>query len=200
MRAAGAGRIATVVGRYYAMDRDKRWERTKLAYDAIVARPGGDAVRRPRWPRCEASYEAGITDEFIKPIVIVDADGAAVGPIRDGDSVVFFNFRADRARQLTRAIALDDFDGFERPHRPRVHFTTMTVYDRTFGLPVVFDAADASAATSPKSSRRTAAPTSGSPRPRSTRTSRTSSTAAARSRIPARIGSSCRRRRWRPTT
>ena len=70
--------------------------------------------------------------------MIVGADKQPIGTIRDEDSVIFFNFRADRARQLTRAIALDDFDGFERPHRPRVHFTTMTVYDRTFNLPVVF--------------------------------------------------------------
>jgi 2,3-bisphosphoglycerate-independent phosphoglycerate mutase len=97
------GRVATICGRYYAMDRDKRWERTK-------------------------------------PIVIVDAENHPVGPVRDGDSIVLFNFRADRARQLTRVIALDDFDGFPRPHRPRVLFTTMTVYDRTFNLPVVFTA------------------------------------------------------------
>jgi 2,3-bisphosphoglycerate-independent phosphoglycerate mutase len=137
MQKAGAGRIATVVGRYYAMDRDKRWERTKLAYDAIV---NGQAETKAQsaLPPVEASHTAGVTDEFIKPAVIVGADGQPVGPIRDEDSVIFFNFRADRARQITRAIALDDFDGFERPHRPRVHYTTMTMYDRTFNLPVVF--------------------------------------------------------------
>ena len=93
---------------------------------------------RPRHRGDQASYEAGITDEFIKPVVIVGADRQPIGPIRDGDSVVFFNFRADRARQLTRAIALDDFDGFERPHRPAVELVMMTVYDRTFPLPAVF--------------------------------------------------------------
>jgi 2,3-bisphosphoglycerate-independent phosphoglycerate mutase len=131
------GRVATVAGRYYAMDRDKRWERTKLAYDAIV---GGTAERTTQYPGAaiQNSYEDGVTDEFIKPVVIVDTDARPIGPIRDEDSVLFFNFRADRARQLTRAIALDDFDGFERPARPRVHMTTMTVYDRTFSLPVVF--------------------------------------------------------------
>ena len=131
------GRVATVTGRYYAMDRDKRWERTKLAYDAIVA---GQAATQAASPieAVQASYAAGITDEFITPVVIVDADKSAVGPIRDEDSVIFFNFRADRARQLTRAIALDDFDGFPRPARPRVHYTCMTVYDRTFTLPVGF--------------------------------------------------------------
>jgi 2,3-bisphosphoglycerate-independent phosphoglycerate mutase len=132
------GRIATVSGRYYAMDRDKRWERTRLAYDAIV-----HGVAETRSPSAldvvRRSYESGITDEFVKPAVITDANGTPLGAIRDGDNVVFFNFRADRARQLTRAIALDDFDGFERGARSRVLLTTMTVYDRTFNLPVIFD-------------------------------------------------------------
>jgi 2,3-bisphosphoglycerate-independent phosphoglycerate mutase len=132
------GRIATVIGRYYAMDRDKRWERTRLAYDAIVGGVGStesqDALTAVR-----TSHTAGVTDEFIRPIVIVDANRSPVGPIRDGDSVVFFNFRADRARQLSRALALDDFDGFARPSRLRIHYTTMTVYDRTFTFPVVFE-------------------------------------------------------------
>lgn len=131
------GRIATVVGRYYAMDRDKRWERTKLAYDALVG-----AVAETRWTGALdaviASHAADVTDEFVRPAVIVDANGTPVGPVRDGDSVVFFNFRADRARQMTRALILDDFEGFERPSRPQLHYTTMTVYDRTFEVPVVF--------------------------------------------------------------
>ena len=131
------GRVATICGRYYAMDRDKRWERTKLAYDAIV---NGVAEQTTESPiqALQAAYEAGTTDEFLKPIVVVDAEHHPIGPVRDEDSIVFFNFRADRARQLTRALALDDFDGFPRPDRRRVHYTTMTVYDRTFGLPVVF--------------------------------------------------------------
>ena len=137
MQRFGTGRVATVSGRYYAMDRDKRWERTKLAYDVMTG-ASSEPSAQSALAAIQSSYEAGITDEFIKPTVVMDADGKAVGPIRDGDSVVFFNFRADRARQLTRAIALDDFDGFERPHRLRVHCTTMTVYDRTFKLPVVF--------------------------------------------------------------
>ena len=136
----GAGtavRVASVSGRYYAMDRDKRWERTQAGYDAM--RDGiGDSTARSPLDAVRRSYAAGVTDEFIKPVVIVDADGAAVGPIRDGDSMIVFNFRADRVRQITRALALDDFDGFERPNRPRVDTTTMTVYDRTFNLPVVF--------------------------------------------------------------
>jgi 2,3-bisphosphoglycerate-independent phosphoglycerate mutase len=137
MRAAGTGRIASIVGRYYAMDRDKRWERTKLGYDAMIQGRAETASATTLAP-VQASYEAGITDEFIRPVVIVGADNQPIGPIRDEDSVIYFNFRADRARQLTRAIALDDFDGFDRPHRPRVHYVTMTVYDRTFNLPVAF--------------------------------------------------------------
>jgi 2,3-bisphosphoglycerate-independent phosphoglycerate mutase len=144
MRRAGVGRIATVSGRYYAMDRDKRWERTTLAYDAIMRTAGTPDTSTPTAPSAlaaiQSAYDRGITDEFIKPMVIVDADGTPVGPMRDGDSVIVFNFRADRARQITRALALDDsqFDGFARPHRPRLHTVMMTVYDRTFALPVVF--------------------------------------------------------------
>jgi 2,3-bisphosphoglycerate-independent phosphoglycerate mutase len=137
MARAGAGRIASVSGRYFAMDRDKRWDRTKLGFDAMVlgrgastAASAGDIIER--------SYAAGVTDEFIKPSVVVDASGTPVGPIADGDSIIFFNFRADRARQLTRALAFDAFDGFERAARPKVHLATMTEYDQTFGLPIVF--------------------------------------------------------------
>jgi 2,3-bisphosphoglycerate-independent phosphoglycerate mutase len=137
LRGAGIGRIATVVGRYYAMDRDRRWERTRQAYDAIAYGRAEATATDPN-AALQKSYEAGVTDEFVKPVVIVDAGGAPVGPLRQGDSVLFFNFRADRARQLTRAIAFEEFDGFERPARPRVQYTTMTVYDRTFDLPVVF--------------------------------------------------------------
>jgi 2,3-bisphosphoglycerate-independent phosphoglycerate mutase len=137
MRRAGTGRVATVSGRYYAMDRDKRWERTRLAHDAMVSGTAG-TTDRSSLSAIQRSYDAGVTDEFIKPVVIVDATGAAIGPIRDGDALIIFNFRADRVRQITRSLALDDFDGFPRPYRARVHATTMTVYDRTFDLPVVF--------------------------------------------------------------
>jgi 2,3-bisphosphoglycerate-independent phosphoglycerate mutase len=135
---AGTGRIASIVGRYYAMDRDKRWERTQLAYDAIVS---GIAATQSSDAHAAvlASHAAGVTDEFIMPVVMTDAGGAPVGPIRDGDSVVFFNFRADRARQMTSALAFPTFTGFPRNRAPRVHYTTMTVYDRTYGLPVIFE-------------------------------------------------------------
>ena len=130
-------RVATVSGRYYAMDRDKRWERTRQAYDALVQGVAESTAISPL-AAIQRSYDAGVTDEFIKPVVIVDAEGSPIGRIRNNDSLIVFNFRADRARQITRAIALDEFDGFERPDRPKVSATTMTVYDRTFNLPVVF--------------------------------------------------------------
>ncbi len=144
LKKAGVGRIATVVGRYYAMDRDKRWERTKLAYDAVMnGTPAGTEpvpTATSAGAAIQAAYDSGVTDEFIKPVVIVDADGTPVGPMRDGDSLIVFNFRADRARQISRAVVLgdDQFDGFARPARPKLHATTMTVYDRTFDFPVVF--------------------------------------------------------------
>ena len=133
---AGGGRVATVCGRYYAMDRDRRWDRTQRACDALTGGVGRTA--RQARTLIDESYAAGVTDEFIEPGVVVDAAGQPVGPLADGDSVVLFNFRADRVRQLTRALAHADFDGFERRARPRVHCTTMTEYDATFDLPVAF--------------------------------------------------------------
>ena len=129
-------RIASVSGRYYAMDRDKRWERVKLAYDAIVTgtappAPSAEAV-------ISAAYAAGTTDEFILPATIVDASGRPVGPMADGDQVIFFNFRADRARQIIRALMFDDFDGFDTAPRPKVGLTTFTEYDATYPFPIAF--------------------------------------------------------------
>ena len=132
----GGARVASVTGRYYAMDRDRRWERTGRAYDAIVGGRGREA--RDARTLIAESYRAGVTDEFIDPGVIVAEDGQPVGPVRDDDSVVFFNYRADRARQMTRALADAAFDGFERAVHPRVAVTTMTEYDATFDLPIAF--------------------------------------------------------------
>jgi len=126
-----AGRIATVSGRYYAMDRDTRWERTKLAYDAIVharglrAASAGEAI--------EAAYERGESDEFVKPTVIGEYDGAAAG-----DVAFFVNFRPDRARQLTRALAEPDFDELSRAGGPLLDLTTMTGYRKDWPYPVAF--------------------------------------------------------------
>ena len=130
-RADGRTVISTVVGRYYAMDRDKRWDRTKLAYDAMVrgiGAPAPDPVTAVK-----QAYEAGETDEFVKPRVI-----AGTPRIRDGDGVFCFNFRADRMRQIVRALAIDGFDGFEVKGRPKVRLATMTQYDATFPFPVAF--------------------------------------------------------------
>jgi len=123
--------VSTVVGRYYAMDRDKRWDRTKLAYDAMVkgvGAPAPDPVTA-----IKQAYEAGETDEFVKPRVI-----AGTPRIRDGDGVFCFNFRADRMRQIVRALAIDGFDGFDVRDRPAVRLVTMTQYDETFTLPMAF--------------------------------------------------------------
>jgi 2,3-bisphosphoglycerate-independent phosphoglycerate mutase len=128
-------RIATVVGRYYAMDRDKRWERTKLAWDAIVLGQG---------ERCEVLASEAVamkyaeedkTDEFMPAMVFGDANTQRV---RDGDVVLFFNFRADRARQLSIPLLQPDFDGFDTGVKPKVEYVTLTEYDRTYGVPVVF--------------------------------------------------------------
>ena len=124
-------RIVTVIGRYYPMDRDKRWDRIKLAWDAIVLGEG---------KLCEESlsaavtqeYAHGKTDEFLPPLIFAEPNEQR---IRDGDVVFFFNFRADRARQLSQAFIFPDFKGFDRRVQPRVHYVTMTEYDETYGAP-----------------------------------------------------------------
>jgi 2,3-bisphosphoglycerate-independent phosphoglycerate mutase len=132
----GAGEIATLCGRYYAMDRDKRWERTERAYKLLVhgeGEPATDplaAIRR--------SYEHNVTDEFVEPVVVTRDGGVPVGSIQAGDSVIFFNFRADRARQITSALAVPGFDDFPTPNRPHTHFVCFAVYDKTYPLPVAF--------------------------------------------------------------
>jgi 2,3-bisphosphoglycerate-independent phosphoglycerate mutase len=136
MEEIGCGEIATVVGRYYAMDRDKRWERTQRAFD-LLTKAIGDRALDPV-AAINESYAGGVTDEFVEPIAIVRKDGAPVATIKDDDSVIFFNFRPDRARQLTRALAIPDFNEFDVSDRPRVHFVCFTMYDNTFNLPVAF--------------------------------------------------------------
>jgi 2,3-bisphosphoglycerate-independent phosphoglycerate mutase len=136
MRERQAGEFATVSGRYYAMDRDQRWDRVKLAYDALVRAQGPrakDAVAAVR-----ASYAERITDEFVAPTVLEDPAGQPKGPIRDGDVVVFFNFRADRARELTQALAFQDFAQFDRGGLRLGRYVCMTQFDERFGLPVAF--------------------------------------------------------------
>ena len=137
MEGLGTGRIATVCGRYYAMDRDHRWDRTRRAYDAIVLGEGRTVTSAGSL--MTDSYATQVTDEFVEPGVVIGQDGRPVGRLHTGDQVVYFNFRADRARQLTQALTFgDEFDGFERRGHPKVGVTTMTEYDATYSLPVAF--------------------------------------------------------------
>lgn len=132
----GIGKIASVSGRYYVMDRDKRWERLEKGYRALAYGEGEKAAGA--FAAVERSYDVRVTDEFVLPTVIVDGEGKAVGPIQDGDSVILFNFRSDRAREITRAFVDETFDGFERPNRPHVHYVCLTEYDETIPAPVAF--------------------------------------------------------------
>jgi 2,3-bisphosphoglycerate-independent phosphoglycerate mutase len=127
--------IATLTGRYYGMDRDRRWERTKLAYDAMVS-GAGTPVEHPVLA-VQAAYQRGETDEFIRPLVHV-RKGVPVGTMREGDGVFFFNYRSDRMRQIVAALAVDGFDGFDVSNRPRLSCVTMTQYDQTFAIPQAF--------------------------------------------------------------
>ena len=137
LAALGIGEIATVMGRYYAMDRDNRWERTERAYRAMVYGEGERAARAVA--AVEESYKKGETDEFVQPSVIVDDCGQPRATIKDGDAIFLYNFRPDRARQLTRAFVDKEFTCFSRGSgHPRVHFTCMTQYDETIPVPVAF--------------------------------------------------------------
>ncbi len=139
-RPDSAGTIATVVGRYYAMDRDKRWERVKVAYDALVSGTGAvTASPADMAAAVQASYDEGVTDEFIKPIVGVGASGEPVGVIRPDDMVIFFNFRNDRAKELTEVLTQHDMPEAGM-HTIPLYYCTMTPYDSTFeGLHILFD-------------------------------------------------------------
>ncbi|MFB3130886.1 MAG: 2,3-bisphosphoglycerate-independent phosphoglycerate mutase, partial [Rhodothermales bacterium] len=133
--AIGVGRIVSIVGRYYAMDRDRRWQRIERAY-RLLTEGTGEVFDDPV-TAFEASYADGVTDEFIEPRRIDYNDGTNTR-IENGDAVIFFNFRADRARQITPALALDDFDGFDRPEKLDLFYVTMTSYDETYDLPIAF--------------------------------------------------------------
>lgn len=127
--------LATVTGRYFAMDRDRRWDRTRLAYDAMVK--GVGTATTDVLATIQQSYDAGVTDEFLRPVVI-QADGHSAATIRDGDAVFCFNYRADRMRQICHALLDDPFTGFDVSGRPRVSLATMTQYDRTLAAPQAF--------------------------------------------------------------
>ena len=127
--------VATLTGRYYGMDRDRRWERTQLAYEAMV-HGRGTPVEHPVMAVL-AAYQRGETDEFIHPLVHF-RNGAPVGTMRDGDGVFFFNYRSDRMRQIVAALAVPGFEGFDVRDRPKVSCVTMTQYDQTFPIPQAF--------------------------------------------------------------
>lgn len=130
MEELGVGQIASIMGRYYVMDRDNRWDRVEAAYNALVKGEGNEA----ECAKCAiaSSYEDGKTDEFVVPTV-VKKDGKPLATIKDGDSVICFNFRPDRAREITRCFCDDEFTGFDRGARKKVHYVCFTDYDVTIG-------------------------------------------------------------------
>ena len=131
MNKTGVGKIGAVIGRYYAMDRDNRWERVQIAYDALTLGEG-EKTNRP-WDVIKQRYGDGETDEFLKPIICSDAK------VQNGDGIIFANFRPDRARELTRAFTQPDFDGFKKKVQVNVNFVSMTQYDKNFtNIPVAF--------------------------------------------------------------
>ncbi len=139
MAELGVGKIATIMGRYYGMDRDNRWERTRMACDALVSGAGrkAESVREA----LNDAFSRGETDEFVKPTIIIEEE-QPTALIKNDDTVIFFNFRPDRARQLTRALTATDFDNFPRQERLRLNYYCMTEYDQTFKLPVIYPSPD----------------------------------------------------------
>ncbi|WP_242091768.1 2,3-bisphosphoglycerate-independent phosphoglycerate mutase [Aestuariivivens sediminicola] len=130
-------KLASITGRYYAMDRDKRWERVKLAYDAIVNGLGEHSSNAVH--TIEQNYKEGITDEFIKPIIMVDANDEPVATVKDGDVILFFNFRTDRGRELTEVLSQKDFHEYNM-HKLNLHYVTLTNYDDTYeNIKVIFN-------------------------------------------------------------
>ena len=191
-RARGRARIASVGGRYFGMDRDRRWQRTELFYRAAVDGTGPQ-ITDPL-EAIQAAYDAGQSDEFITPAVVVE-HGAPVAPVRDGDALICFNYRSDRMRQITRALTEPEFRQFDVTGRPAINAVTMTSYSQQFALAVAFPPISMARIVGEVLSgfrrRRCCAP----PRPRSTRTSPISSTAARKSPTPAKTGSWSRARR-----
>jgi 2,3-bisphosphoglycerate-independent phosphoglycerate mutase len=129
-------KLVTIIGRYYTMDRDKRWDRVQRGYDLMTLGVGTETKHPIETVR--RFYEQGITDEFMEPISIVASDGSHHGRIEDRDALVFFNFRADRMRQIVTAFKDENFDGFNRAVRPKIQLITMNQYREDFGLPVLF--------------------------------------------------------------
>lgn len=131
------GKVASIIGRYYAMDRDKRWERVKLAYDLLIHGTGKNSTSVTG--AIQASYDEGVTDEFVKPVAIADSKGNPTAVIKEGDVVICFNFRTDRGRQITMALTQQDFHE-QNMYKLPLHYVTMANYDDTFkNVNVIFD-------------------------------------------------------------
>ncbi|EXG85140.1 phosphoglycerate mutase [Clostridium sp. ASBs410] len=128
MKEIGIGKVASVMGRYYAMDRDNRWDRVERAYNALAKGEGIHAESAAAG--IQASYDKGVNDEFVEPFVVTE-DGKPLATVKDGDSVIFFNFRPDRAREITRAFCDDEFKGFPREKRLNLTYVCFTDYDET---------------------------------------------------------------------
>jgi 2,3-bisphosphoglycerate-independent phosphoglycerate mutase len=129
-------RLSTIIGRYFTMDRDKRWDRVQRGYDLMTL--GVGAQSKEPLETVRRFYEQNVTDEFMEPIAMLDANGSHRGKVEDGDALLFFNFRADRMRQIVTAFKDDDFDGFKRTARPKATLVTLNRYHEDFGLPVVY--------------------------------------------------------------
>jgi len=136
MAEIGIGKIASIMGRFYAMDRDNRWDRVQKAYDCLTSCDAKTAQSAAE--AMQKSYAAEITDEFIEPVCITGQDGLPIAKIQDGDGVIFFNFRGDRPREITRAFVENDFKGFDRKVRPQTDFVCMTEYDASIPAKVAF--------------------------------------------------------------
>ena len=137
MKELGVGQVASIMGRFYAMDRDNRWERVQAAYDCMTLGKGPTAASAAQ--AMALSYENDVTDEFVEPVLITGADNKPKALIEDGDSIIFFNFRGDRPREITRAFVDDDnFQGFVRRILPKVYYVCMTEYDATIPAPAAF--------------------------------------------------------------
>lgn len=132
----GVGKIATVMGRFYAMDRDSRWERVQQAYECMRIGKGNKSTSAAE--AVAASYEKEVTDEFIEPTSIVNEDNEPIATVSDGDGVIFFNFRGDRPREITRAFVETNFKEFPRAAKPNIYYVCMTEYDATIPAPVAF--------------------------------------------------------------
>lgn len=132
----GVGKIASITGRFYAMDRDSRWDRVQKAFEML--RLGKGHKTKDPQQAMQESYDNDITDEFVEPTVVVDDDNTALATIDDGDGVIFFNFRGDRPRELTRAFVEPEFTAFDRAVQPSVYFVCMTQYDASIPAPVAF--------------------------------------------------------------